>query len=101
MLTHLVLFRLRRPSDGAARMRLIDALTAFAAQAPFAEGPATVLADLGLRDANPHGCDALLRVRFGGTEAFASYLTSQPHQTLVSEVLEPSCESWWSIQTSD
>lgn len=101
MLTHLVLFRLRRPSDGAARDTLLDALATFAVQAPFAEGPATVLADLGLREANPHGCDALLRVRFADTEAFASYLASQPHQRLVSDVLEPSCESWWSIQTTD
>jgi hypothetical protein len=98
MITHTVLFRLRRPSADDARRRLFDGLTEFASAPPFATGPAEVKDSLMLRGEGPRAADVLLTVSFPNAEAFPNYLSSEVHQRLVTETLEPLCEGWWSVQ---
>lgn len=100
MLTHTVLFRLRRPIAGEAREKLVAELRAFAREAPFATGPAGVHADLELRDeANPRVADVALSMTFTDTGSFTAYLDHPLHRALVTTVLEPLCESWLSVQS--
>lgn len=75
------------------------ALESFAAIAPHTSGPATVLADLQLRDENPRVADAAMQVTFPDTEAFRAYLAAPEHVALAKDVLAPLCEGWWSIQS--
>ncbi|GAA1849966.1 hypothetical protein GCM10009836_32140 [Pseudonocardia ailaonensis] len=99
MLSHTVLFRLRRPLGEGDKEKLVAALEEFAAEAPLAAGPAIVGADLGLRDAaNPKVADASLSTTFADADTFARYLAHPRHVALVKEVLEPSCEGWLSVQ---
>jgi stress responsive alpha/beta barrel protein len=98
MISHTVLFRLRRPVEAQAREALLDGLRGFAAEPPHATGPASVVADLGLRGETPRGSDAMLQASFPDADAFAAYLVHERHQALLRDVLEPSCEGWWSVQ---
>jgi hypothetical protein len=98
MIRHTVLLRLRRPVDEQARAALLDGLRAFAADPPYATGPAHIVADLGLRGETPRSSDALLQAEFPDAEAFAAYLADERHQALLRDVLEPLCEGWWSMQ---
>lgn len=99
MLTHLVLFRLKRPIADGAQERLVAALEAFAADAPHAEGPARVAADARARPAeHPRASDALIEVRFADADAFRAYLDHPRHRALVADVLEPECERWLTLQ---
>ena len=94
MITHTVLFRLKRPVSDGDRDRLVGALHEFAAaDPPFAAGPAHVDASLGLRTA-----DALLLVQFPEADVFPADIEHERHQELVTGVLEPLCEGWWSVQ---
>jgi hypothetical protein len=100
VLTHTVLFRLRRPIAGGAREKLVAELQGFAREAPFATGPAGVHADLELRDAaNPRVADVALSMTFTDTGSFTAYLDHPLHRALVATVLEPLCESWLSVQS--
>jgi hypothetical protein len=98
MITHTVLFRLKRPTDDQARKQFVAALRSFAADPPFATGPAEVQESLLLRGESPRTADAMLQVSFAGAEDFNPYLTSDAHEALLHDVLEPSCEGWWSVQ---
>jgi Stress responsive A/B Barrel Domain len=98
MIAHYVLFRLKRPTDDGARASFADALRRFAADAPFAAGPATVQESLMLRGESPRTADVLLTVTFDRPDDFASYLGSEAHDALLHETLEPMCEGWWSVQ---
>jgi Stress responsive A/B Barrel Domain len=98
MITHTVLFRLKRPSSDENRRLLIDGLTQFATAPPFATGPAEVKDSLMLRGEGPRAADVLLTVTFPDADAFPDYLSSEIHQRLVTETLEPLCDGWWSVQ---
>jgi stress responsive alpha/beta barrel protein len=98
VIVHEVLFRLRRPTEDAARAGFAEALRRFADDPPFAVGPATVQESLLLRGESPRAADALLAVTFSGREEFARYLASDAHQALLRDTLEPMCEGWWSVQ---
>lgn len=98
MITHTVLFRLKRPASDDDRRRFIRALRDFAADPPYASGPAEVADSLGLRGDSPRTADALLRVQFPDGDVFPAYIEHERHRALVSDVLEPSCEGWWSVQ---
>jgi Stress responsive A/B Barrel Domain len=99
VLTHTVLFRLHRPIEPGARERLLDALRAFAADPPNADGPAVVAEDLRLREeGNPRVADVLMRASFPDRDAFDRYLADPRHVALVRDVLTPTCESWLSVQ---
>lgn len=98
MISHHVLFRLRRPADDDTQERFFEALTRFAADPPFATGPAEVQESLQLRGESPRTADALMRVTFVRREDFQPYVDSELHQALVRDVLEPMCEGWWSVQ---
>jgi hypothetical protein len=101
MLAHTVLFRLRRPVGDAEREKVITAMRDFAAEAPFVAGPVHVEADLGLRDAaNPRVADVALSTTFADEDAFRAYLDHPRHRALVTDVLEPLCESWLSVQNT-
>ncbi|HEX4010293.1 MAG TPA: hypothetical protein VHX62_09805 [Solirubrobacteraceae bacterium] len=98
MITHTVLFRLKRPVADGALTQLVQGLRAFAQDPPFAVGPAHVDASLGLRGESPRTADALLQVQFPGPEVFDGYLTHERHRALLADVLEPLCEGFWSVQ---
>ncbi|MCE0765786.1 Dabb family protein [Pseudonocardia kujensis] len=99
MLSHTVLFRLRRPLGEGDKEKFVAALQEFAADAPLAAGPARVDTDLGLRDPeNLRVADATLSTTFADADTFARYLDHPRHRALVAEVLEPLCESWLSVQ---
>ena len=99
MLSHTVLFRLRRPLGEGEQADFIAALRTFAAEAPLTAGPVTVAVDLGLRDpANSRTADVSLSTVFADTDTFAAYLDHPRHRAVASEVLEPSGVSWLSIQ---
>lgn len=100
MITHTVLFRLKRPVSDQDRRRLVQALRDFATDPPHAAGPAEVHDSLGLRGESPRAADVLLRVEFPNAEAFPQYVEHERHQALVKDVLAPSCEGWWSVQTA-
>lgn len=99
MITHTVLFRLKRPTDDQARKQFVDALRGFAADPPHATGPAEVQESLLLRGESPRTADALLQVTFASAEDFAPYISSDAHEALLHDVLEPYCEGWWSVQS--
>ena len=69
-----------------------------AADPPFAAGPAHVDASLGLRGESPRTADALLLVQFPEADVFPADIEHERHQELVTGVLEPLCEGWWSVQ---
>jgi Stress responsive A/B Barrel Domain len=98
MITHTVLFRLNRPVSEHDRDRLVGALRDFATDPPFATGPAHVDSSLGLRGESPRTADALLQVQFPDAGVFPQYIEHERHQALVTGVLEPLCEGWWSVQ---
>ena len=98
MITHTVLFRLKRPTDDRTRKQFVEALQRFAAAAPRAARPAVVQESLLLRGESPRTADALLEVTFAGPEDFNPYLISDEHEALLHDVLEPYCEGWWSVQ---
>lgn len=98
MITHTVLFKLSPPADEKVRQELLDALRRFAADPPFAAGPADVQASLRLRGDSPRTADALMTVTFARAEDFPSYISSEAHEALLHDVLEPMCEGWWSAQ---
>ena len=98
MIVHQVLFRLKRPTDDAARTAFAEALRRFAADPPLAAGPATVQESLLLRGESPRTADALLAVTFSRPEDFATYLASDAHEALLHDTLEPMCEGWWSVR---
>jgi len=98
MITHTVLFRLKRPTSDAERKLLVQRLIEFAADPPFATGPADVRDSLMLRGESPRAADVLLTVTFPNAEVFPDYLSSKVHQQLVTETLERLCEGWWSVQ---
>jgi len=99
MIAHTVLFRLNRPVSEDDRARLIAALREFARDPPFAAGPAHVDASLGLRGESPRAADVRLQVQFPSADVFGDYVVHARHQALVTGVLEPLCEGWWSVQT--
>jgi hypothetical protein len=96
MIRHTVLFRLHRPLDAAAVPPFIAALEAFAADPPA--GTAVVRRPLGLRGESPRTADAQLDVDFADADEFDAYIAHERHVRLVADVLEPSCEGWWSVQ---
>lgn len=98
MISHTVLFRLKRPVSEPDRARLLDGLRSFAAEPPHAAGPAVMHEALGLRGESPRAADVLLGVRFADADAFQAYIEDERHQALVRDVLEPTCEGWWSVQ---
>jgi Stress responsive A/B Barrel Domain len=98
MLRHAVVFRLRRPISQADHDALVNGLTDFAADPPFATGPAQVEASLHLRGESPRTGDVLLTVEFPNADAFPEYINHPHHIALVTDVLEPLCEGWWSVQ---
>src|SRR5271169_5139043 len=98
MIKHVVVFRLRRPISQEDHDALLEGLAAFAEDPPFATGPAQVDGSLGLRGESPRTGDALLAVEFPDAEVFMEYINHPSHVALVSEVLEPLCEGWWSVQ---
>ena len=97
MIKHTVLFRLKRPSDDQAREQFVEALRRFAANPPHAVA-AEVQESLFLRGEGPRVADALMQVTFNRAEDFMPYLTSDAHEALLHDVLEPRCEGWWSVQ---
>lgn len=98
MITHTVLFRLKRPTDDQTRTQFVEALRRFAADPPHAVRPAEVQESLLLRGESPRTADALLQVTFASPADFDPYLHSDAHEALLHEVLEPNCEGWWSVQ---
>lgn len=98
MITHTVLFRLKRPADAATRKEFVEALRQFAANAPFAVGSADAEESLLLRGESTRTADAQLTVFFAQAEDFPQYISSDAHEALLHEVLEPMCEGWWSVQ---
>jgi hypothetical protein len=96
MIRHTVLFRLHRPLDAAAVPPFMEALEAFAAEPPA--GVAVLLRPLGLRGESLRTADAQLDVDFADAEEFHAYIADERHVRLVADVLEPSCEGWWSVQ---
>lgn len=98
MITHTVLFRLIRPVSDDARRALVEGLRAFAADPPFAAGPARVSDSLALRGESPRAADVLLHAQFDDPSAFDSYIAHERHRALVTDLLEPNCEGWWSVQ---
>lgn len=98
MITHTVLFRLKRPASDENRRLLVERLTEFAADPPHATGPADVHDSLMLRGESPRAADVLLTVTFASAEAFPDYLSAESHRRLVTETLEPLCEGWFSVQ---
>lgn len=99
MITNTVLFRLRRPLEGADRKQFVHALREFAAEAPLAVGPALVEESLALPGTDsPTTADALIRVEFASADDFYGYLDHDRHVTLVEKVLQPACESWTFMQ---
>jgi Stress responsive A/B Barrel Domain len=99
MITHTVLLRLNRPPVDADRADLLQALSDFAADPPCAAGPARVDETLALRGESPRTADVLLEVQFADAGAFGEYIAHERHQRLVTDVLEPLCEGWWSVQS--
>ncbi len=97
MITHTVLFRLRRPQDDQALPQFLTALRHFAADAPHAVS-VDVTESLFLRGEGPRVADAILTVKLAGPDDFGPYQASDAHQALIHDVLEPSCEGWWSVQ---
>ncbi len=98
MITHTVLFRLKRPVSPEERRLFVQAMREFATDPPCAAGRAEVRDSLGLRGDSPRTADVLIEVPFETPEAFHEYLAHERHQALVADVLEPSCEGWWSVQ---
>ena len=98
MITHTVLFRLKRPTSGADRSLLVERLREFAENPPHATGPAIVEESLLLRGESPRTADVLMTVSFASPEAFPEYVSSPGHVQLLQETLEPMCEGWWSVQ---
>ena len=98
MITHTVLFRLKRPADAATRKEFVKALHRFAADPPFAVGPADAQESLLLRGESTRTADAQLTVVFAQEQDFPQYIASDAHEALLHEVLEPMCEGWWSVQ---
>jgi len=98
MIKHTVILRLNRPTDPATTEGVIAQLREFGAEPPFAEGPATILVDLGLRPEGRSVSEVGMEVHFADAEAFASYLAAEKHVALVNDVLLPNCESWLSVQ---
>ena len=98
MITHTVLFRLKRPASDADRDLLVERLREFAQDPPYATGPAVVEESLMLRGESPRTADVMLTVSFPRAEAFPDYVASPGHVQLVQETLEPMCEGWWSVQ---
>lgn len=98
MITHTVLFRLKPPVDHEKRKQFVEALRRFAADPPLAVSPADVQESLMLRGESPRSADAQLTVTFTRAEDFPGYLSSDAHEALLHEVLEPMCEGWWSVQ---
>jgi hypothetical protein len=97
MITHTVLFRLKRPTNDQARKQFVAALQSFAADPPHAVS-ATVQESLLLRGEGPRTADAMLTVTFAQADDFMPYLNSDAHEALLHDVLEPGCEGWWSVQ---
>lgn len=100
MITHTVIFRLKRPVSEDQQQGVIRAVQEFGRQPPFAAGPAEVRTDLQLRPEGRSVSEVLLELRFEDEEAFQSYLVHPKHQQLVQTVLEPHCESWLSVQAA-
>lgn len=98
MITHTVLFRLKRPASEADRSRLVERLRRFAEDPPYAAGPAIVWESLLLRGESPHTADVLMTVSFPNAETFPQYVSSPTHVELLEDTLEPMCEGWWSVQ---
>jgi len=98
MITHTVLFRLKRPASDADRSLLAERLREFAEDPPHATGPAVVEESLMLRGESPRAADVLLTVSFPTADVFPDYLGSAAHVQLLQETLEPLCEGWWSVQ---
>ncbi len=99
MITHTVLFRLKRPVSEADRSRLVERLRRFAEDPPYAAGPAIVEESLLLRGESPRTADVLMTVSFPNAEAFPEYVGSPAHVQLLDDTLEPLCEGWWSVQS--
>ncbi len=97
MITHTVLCRLKRPKDDQARTQFVEALQKFAATPPHAVS-AEVQESIFLRGEGPRAADVQLQVTFTKADDFMPYLISDEHEALLHEVLEPSCEGWWSVQ---
>lgn len=98
MIIHTVILRLKRPVADGQRQQFIKILEEFGRQAPHAEGPAKVYADLQLRPEGNSVSEVLMEVNFTDAEAFQRYLADARHQELVEDVLLPRCESWLSVQ---
>jgi glutathione S-transferase len=97
MITHTVLFRLRRPKDEQALPQFVAALRDFASDAPHAVS-VDVTESRFLRGEGPRVADAMLTVTLASADDFGPYQASDAHQALIHDVLEPSCEGWWSVQ---
>ncbi len=97
MIKHIVLFRLKRPSDEQTRKQFVAALEKFAATPPHAVS-AQVQESIFLRGEGPRAADVMLEVTFTKADDFMPYLTSDEHEALLHDVLEPGCEGWWSVQ---
>jgi hypothetical protein len=98
MITHNVLFRLKRPASEADRSLLVERLRRFADDPPHAFGPATVQESLLLRGESPRTADVMMTVVFVSAKDFSEYVSSPGHVQLLEETLEPMCEGWWSVQ---
>jgi hypothetical protein len=98
MITHTVLFRLKRPASDEHRSLLLEGLRRFAEDPPAATGPAIVEDSLMLRGESPRAADVMLSVSFPSAEGFPQYMRSEAHERLLHETLEPLCEGWWSVQ---
>jgi len=98
MITHTVLFRLKRPVDPAVAASFAETVRAFGAEPPHALGPAEVLVDAELRPEGRSVTERGLTVRFAGAEEFAAYIADPKHVAFVDDALIPLCESWLSIQ---
>src|ERR1700712_5494378 len=99
MIRHIVVFRMNRPVDPAARTAFLDAVASFGENPPFADGPAVIRVDL---DARPEGrsvSEALMEVDFADLDTFRNYLAHPAHIALVNDVLTPNLESWLSVQS--
>jgi hypothetical protein len=97
MIRHSVLFRLHRPLGDTSLAPFLAALEAFAADPPGGTG-AVVRRALGLRGESPRAADAQLEIDFRDADEFHAYIAHEKHVRLVKELLEPSCEGWWSVQ---
>ncbi|WP_442575812.1 Dabb family protein [Microbacterium sp. F51-2R] len=101
MITHTVVFRLRRPVDSDVEKRFHETVRAFGADPPHALGPAQVLTDAQLRPEGRSVSESGLVVQFSDADAFAAYLVDPQHVHFVENALVPFCETWLAIQTSD